>query len=94
MAHPELWGAFHEAGFHPGHIIGRWLDTCFFGYVPPAEACKVLSLGKRRVKGGAIAYLVALFISCRLLKAAANTLLSPLHPASIADPSSIAGAGS
>ncbi|GAX83895.1 hypothetical protein CEUSTIGMA_g11320.t1 [Chlamydomonas eustigma] len=41
---PQLWAAFLEKGFHPGHITGRWLQSCFFGYIPAPEAAKVMSL--------------------------------------------------
>jgi hypothetical protein len=31
---PRLWAACMEKGVHPGHITGRWLQACFFGYIP------------------------------------------------------------
>ena len=32
------WAACRSAGLHPGHLASKWLNACFFGYIPGALA--------------------------------------------------------
>lgn len=43
-AEPSLWGACMAAEYHPCHAASRWLDACFFSFLPPAEASKAMAL--------------------------------------------------